>query len=61
MVRYHFEFYSRRVLNLSDSIEDMNALNWRIVLCLFIGWFCVFLCLSKGIKTIGKVSLKVND
>uniref|UniRef100_T1IPV6 Transporter n=1 Tax=Strigamia maritima TaxID=126957 RepID=T1IPV6_STRMM len=41
-------------IDVSDGIEHPNALQWRIVLALAVTWFVIFLCVFKGIKTIGK-------
>ncbi|XP_060065225.1 sodium- and chloride-dependent glycine transporter 1-like [Ylistrum balloti] len=49
------EFWQRGVLQLSDGIEDMGALRWELLICLFVAWVVVFLCLFKGVKSSGKV------
>ncbi|XP_069130315.1 sodium- and chloride-dependent glycine transporter 1-like [Argopecten irradians] len=49
------EFWQRGVLQLSKGIEDMGDLRWDLLICLFIAWVVVFLCLCKGIKSSGKV------
>ena len=43
------------VLEMSTGIHDMGGVRWQLLLCLFIGWVFVFLCLIKGVKTSGKV------
>ena len=43
---------------MSDGIDDMGSMSWRLVLCLLFAWVVVFLCLSKGIKSSGKVCSK---
>lgn len=48
------EFWERRVLGLTDSINDIGYIKWELVLCLLASWTVVFLAYSKGIKTSGK-------
>lgn len=40
---------------VSDGIDDMGSLSWKLVMCLFFAWFLVFLCLAKGVQSSGKV------
>ncbi|XP_012941460.2 sodium- and chloride-dependent glycine transporter 2, partial [Aplysia californica] len=49
------EFWVRHVLELSDGIESPGVLRWQLLLCLIFSWCCVFLCLFKGVKVLGKV------
>lgn len=49
------EFWENHVLELTDSIEDSGYLRWQVFICLSIAWLCVFLCLFKGVKVLGKV------
>ncbi|XP_033743262.1 sodium- and chloride-dependent GABA transporter 1-like [Pecten maximus] len=49
------EFWQRGVLQLSPGIEDMGELRWDLLICLFVAWVIVFLCLFKGVKSSGKV------
>ncbi|OWF47646.1 Sodium- and chloride-dependent glycine transporter 2 [Mizuhopecten yessoensis] len=49
------EFWQRGVLQLSDGIDDMGDLRWDLLICLFVAWVVVFLCLFKGVKSSGKV------
>ncbi|KAK3098572.1 hypothetical protein FSP39_020784 [Pinctada imbricata] len=44
------------VLRISGGIEDTGeGLQWHLVLSLFLAWLLVFLCLIKGVKSLGKV------
>jgi hypothetical protein len=49
------EHYSNFVLALSSGIEDTGAPKWPLLMCLLLAWLIVFLCLSKGVQTSGKV------
>lgn len=49
------EFWQRRVLHISDGIDNLGIVRWDLLLCLMLAWFLVFLCLCKGIKSSGKV------
>nr|XP_054756343.1 sodium- and chloride-dependent betaine transporter-like [Lytechinus pictus] len=51
------EFWNRKVLqiHLSDGIQDIGAVNWQLLLCLFFAWILIYLCVCKGVKTSGKV------
>ena len=46
---------SKEVLNESDGIENMGAIQWKLALCLLAAWITIFFCLIKGIKSSGKV------
>ncbi|CAL1277689.1 unnamed protein product [Larinioides sclopetarius] len=43
------------ILRQSSGIEDLGSLRWPLVLTLFLAWMIVFFCVSRGIKTSGKV------
>lgn len=47
--------FSRQVLSVSDSMENLGGVSWKLVLCLFCAWVLVFACLAKGVKSSGKV------
>ena len=47
----------RRVLQMSDGIDEPNGLVWELTLALFICWCLVYFCVWKGIKLIGKVCI----
>ncbi|XP_069131670.1 sodium- and chloride-dependent glycine transporter 2-like [Argopecten irradians] len=49
------EFWQRKVLDISSSIETIGNIKWELALGLLSAWLMVFLCLIKGIKTSGKV------
>jgi hypothetical protein len=41
---------------MSDGINKLGGLNWHLVLCLAIAWFLLFLGISRGVKSLGKVA-----
>lgn len=47
----------RKVLGVTDSWTDPGGLKWDVTLCNLLAWIIVFLVLSKGIKSLGKVNL----
>lgn len=49
--------YRRKVLGVTDSWTDPGGLKWDVTLCNLLAWTIVFLVLSKGIKSLGKVKL----
>ena len=48
-------FYSYKVLDRSDKIEDTEYVKWDLTLSLLGAWVLCFVCISKGIKSSGKV------
>uniref|UniRef100_A0AAG5DS86 Transporter n=1 Tax=Anopheles atroparvus TaxID=41427 RepID=A0AAG5DS86_ANOAO len=49
------EFFKNYFLQLSSGIEVTGGINHRLALCLLVAWIIVFLCLSRGVKSSGKV------
>ncbi|XP_060606903.1 sodium-dependent proline transporter-like [Ruditapes philippinarum] len=49
------EFWERNVLGLSSGIAELGSIQLHLVGCTFLGWLLVFLCLAKGVKSLGKV------
>ena len=50
-----FPFIRNNVLELSSGIDDLGAIRWQLLLCLFVAWVIIFLCICKGTKSTGKV------
>ena len=49
----------RVVLDQSDCATcGSDEIRWQLALCLLLAWIVIFLCLSKGIKSSGKVREK---
>ncbi|XP_059155826.1 sodium- and chloride-dependent glycine transporter 2-like [Physella acuta] len=49
------EFWERHVLELSGGIDSPGTIRWQLLICLAFAWICVFFCLFKGVKVLGKV------
>ncbi|XP_041364133.1 sodium- and chloride-dependent betaine transporter-like [Gigantopelta aegis] len=49
------EFWSYHVLNISDGIEHPGDIQLHLLVSQIVAWFIVFLCLVKGIRSVGKV------
>lgn len=50
------EFWEKSVLNQSSGLGVMTSIQWPILASLALAWILVFLSVSKGVKSIGKVS-----
>lgn len=48
----------RRVLMISDGLEDIGELRWELVGTLAAVWFMCYFCIWKGVKWTGKVSAR---
>ncbi|XP_035490956.2 sodium- and chloride-dependent GABA transporter 2-like [Scophthalmus maximus] len=49
------EFWQRRVLGLSEGIEEMGSVRWDLAGCLLLSWIVCYFCAWKGVKCSGKV------
>ncbi|XP_069107590.1 sodium- and chloride-dependent glycine transporter 1-like [Argopecten irradians] len=49
------EYFFQKVLAVSGSASKSGNVKWDVMLCNLLGWLIVFLVLSKGIKSLGKV------
>ncbi|KAJ8673949.1 hypothetical protein QAD02_005211 [Eretmocerus hayati] len=49
------EFFHHHVLKISDSINHLGSIVWPLFICNLISWIVIFLCISNGVKTVGKV------
>uniref|UniRef100_A0A182S8C3 Transporter n=1 Tax=Anopheles maculatus TaxID=74869 RepID=A0A182S8C3_9DIPT len=49
------EFFKNYFLQISSGIEETGMINQRLAICLLAAWVIVFLCLSRGVKSSGKV------
>lgn len=41
---------------MSSGIDEVGYINWKLALSLLVCWLLIFLALSKGVATLGKVS-----
>ncbi|MEQ2174864.1 Sodium- and chloride-dependent glycine transporter 1 [Goodea atripinnis] len=51
------EYWKHYVLNISDDIGNFGEVRLPILGCLAVSWFVVFLCLIRGVKSSGKLSM----
>ncbi|MEQ2172234.1 hypothetical protein GOODEAATRI_019037, partial [Goodea atripinnis] len=49
------EFWERRVLNITGSIDELGSVRWELALCLLLSWIICYFCVWKGVKSTGKV------
>ncbi|XP_011633124.1 LOW QUALITY PROTEIN: sodium- and chloride-dependent glycine transporter 1 [Pogonomyrmex barbatus] len=49
------EYFHNHVLGISSGIEETGLIRPSMAACLFLAWIIVFLCLSKGVNSSGKV------
>ncbi|KAK0162879.1 hypothetical protein PV327_006618 [Microctonus hyperodae] len=49
------EYFDHHVLGISEGIEVTGSIRPPIAACLLLAWIIVFLCLSKGVQSSGKV------
>ncbi|XP_038055734.1 sodium- and chloride-dependent glycine transporter 2-like [Patiria miniata] len=49
------EFWNNMVLARSEGLHEMGTIRWQNLVCLIVAWIIVFLCISKGVKSSGKV------
>ncbi|XP_054745125.1 sodium- and chloride-dependent glycine transporter 1 [Anastrepha obliqua] len=49
------EFFHHEILQVSDSIEELGGIVWPLFYCLIFVWLSVYICIIRGIKTVGKV------
>lgn len=48
-------YWYHTALQISPTLEDAGGMNWKIFGCLAAGWFVVYVCVLKGVKSSGKV------
>lgn len=51
----NISFFRGEVLHLSGGLESIGQIQWHLALCFLAAWVMVYLCLVKGVKTVGKV------
>jgi len=49
------EFYDRRVLKMTEGIENMGGFSWELFGALVIAWVMVYFAIWKSVKVTGKV------
>ncbi|UYV77966.1 hypothetical protein LAZ67_15003056 [Cordylochernes scorpioides] len=48
-------YFANYVLGMSSGIDETGSIRWSLAACLLLAWIIVFLCLSKGVQSSGKV------
>ena len=59
--KFNFTTYGlsrRRILDVSNGIDEPGEIRLPLATTLFIAWAAVFFCIYKGIKSSGKVKKK---
>lgn len=58
LLAYHklYGFSRRYVLEQSSGMEEFGPPSWKLALCLLLAWIVVYVCLIRGIQSLGKVS-----
>ncbi|XP_067650827.1 sodium- and chloride-dependent glycine transporter 2-like [Haliotis asinina] len=49
------EFWQYNTLRVSSGIDNFGTVQVHLVLCILISWVLAFLCMMKGVKSVGKV------
>uniref|UniRef100_A0A3B5AUA8 Transporter n=1 Tax=Stegastes partitus TaxID=144197 RepID=A0A3B5AUA8_9TELE len=49
------EFWERRILGLSEGIDQIGNIRWDLALCLLLAWVLCYFCVWNGVKSTGKV------
>lgn len=52
--------FRRRILGLSEGIEQIGNVRWDLALCLLLAWIICYFCVWKGVKSTGKVRTLLN-
>ncbi|XP_019731825.1 inactive sodium-dependent neutral amino acid transporter B(0)AT3 [Hippocampus comes] len=47
-------FWYRQTLNITTDIETSGSLQWWLVVCLACAWLTMYICIIKGIQSMGK-------
>ncbi|ELK08171.1 Sodium-dependent neutral amino acid transporter B(0)AT3 [Pteropus alecto] len=47
-------FWYRQTLNISADIDHSGSVQWRLLLCLAACWAVLYLCIIRGIESVGK-------
>lgn len=50
-------FWYTKAISASDSINDMGDFQWHLCLVLIVAWIVIFLFVSRGVQSAGKVRL----
>ncbi|GFO43980.1 transporter [Plakobranchus ocellatus] len=54
-------FWYRKALNISPGVEESGGFPLEMLGCLFLAWSLLCLCVSKGVRSSGKVSFALSQ
>lgn len=60
ILNVHNYHLSDEFLKISGGIGELGKIQYPIALCLLAAWAIVFIVLSKGVKSLGKVIISYN-
>uniref|UniRef100_A0A1I8NA66 Transporter n=1 Tax=Musca domestica TaxID=7370 RepID=A0A1I8NA66_MUSDO len=49
------EFFHLEILKISNGIYEIGSIQWSLFAALVLSWIMVYVCIIKGIETVGKV------
>ncbi|XP_049823005.1 sodium- and chloride-dependent glycine transporter 1-like isoform X2 [Aethina tumida] len=49
------EFFHKKILDISSGIDEVGSVVWTLFFCNLFAWIVTYLCLIKGVKTVGKL------
>ncbi|ESP01647.1 hypothetical protein LOTGIDRAFT_200147, partial [Lottia gigantea] len=49
------EFWRYGILDISSGVTEIGGIKWQLIVVFIVAWIVVFLCMFKGIKSVGKV------
>ncbi|XP_022247642.1 sodium- and chloride-dependent GABA transporter 2-like [Limulus polyphemus] len=50
------EFWERKILKISNGIDEPGTIKWDLALCLLLVWILCYFCIWKSVKSTGKVA-----
>ncbi|PIC43598.1 hypothetical protein B9Z55_004274 [Caenorhabditis nigoni] len=50
------QYFTNSIIRPSKGLLDVNTLNWPIFIAMAIGWMITVLCITKGMKFVGKLA-----
>ena len=57
-VSYAEDYFNNNVLHKSQSLAHIDYISWKLIACMAFSWTIVYFSVSKGLASLGKVSLK---
>lgn len=49
------EFFHHKILQISEEVDDVGGIVWSLFIANIISWVIMYICIMKGIKSVGKV------